>query len=69
MHTAERKHYLDLPNKHKSNVTKSWQILRMVIDKRKYSPAYAKFQTNGKIISDVHKISNKFNNFVVNVGF
>ena len=68
MRTAERKHYLDLLNEHKSNLKKAWQILKMVINKRKYTPICTKFQTNGKVVSDGHEISNKFNRFFVNVG-
>ena len=68
MRTAERKHYLDLPNEHKSNLKKSWQILTMVINKSKYTPVCTQFQTNGKVVSDGHEISNKFNRFFVNVG-
>ena len=68
MRTAERKHYLDLLNEHKSNLKKSWQILKMVMNKRKCTPVCTKFQTNGKVVSDGHEISNKFNRFFVNVG-
>ena len=66
MRSAERKHYLDLLNEHKSNLKKSWQI--MVIDKRKYTPVCKKFQSNGKVVSNGVEISNKFNKFFVNVG-
>ena len=47
--SAERKHYLNLFNKQKSNLQKSWHILKMVIDKRKCTPASIKFQSNGAI--------------------
>ena len=67
MRTAEWKHYLDLLNEHKSNLKKSWQILKSVINKRKCTPVCTKFQTNGKVVSDGHEISNKFNRFFVNV--
>ena len=39
----------------------------MVINKRKCTPVCTKFQTNGKVVSDGHEISNKFNRFFVNV--
>ena len=68
MRTAERNHYLGLLNEHKSNLKKSWQILKMVINKWKCTPVCTKFQTNGKVVSDGHEISNKFNRFFVNVG-
>ena len=47
--SAERKHYLNLFNEQKSNLQKSWHILKMVIDKRKCTPAYIEFQSNGAI--------------------
>ena len=34
--SAERKHYHDLLIEHKSNIKKSWQIIKSVINKRKY---------------------------------
>ena len=68
MRTAERKHYLDLLIEHKSNLKKSWQILKRVINKRKYTPVCTKFQTNGKVVSDGHEISNKFNRFLSMLG-
>ena len=34
--SAEIKHYHDLLIKHKSNIKKSWQIIKSVINKRKY---------------------------------
>ena len=33
---AERKHYHDLLIEHKSNIKKSWQIIKSVINKQKY---------------------------------
>ena len=43
MRSAERKHYLDLLNEHKSNLKKSWQILKMVINKKNYTLVCTKF--------------------------
>ena len=66
--TAERKHYHDLLIEHKSNIKKSWQIIKFVINKRKYKMPCTKFKSNGTIIDDGIDIANKFNNFFVNVG-
>ena len=66
--TAERKHYHDLLIEHKSNIKKSWQIIKFVINKRKYKMPCTKFKLNGTIIDDGIDIANKFNNFFVNVG-
>ena len=68
MSCAERKHYLDLLNEQKSNLKKSGQILKMVINKRKYTHVCRQFQSNGKVVSNGLEISNKFNRFFVNVG-
>ena len=65
--SAERKHYHDLLIEHKSNIKKSWQIIKSVINKRKYKLPSKKFHCNGSIIDDGNMISNKFNDFFVNV--
>ena len=66
--SAERKHYHDLLNEYKSNIKKSWQVKKSIINKRKYTPISNKFKDNDKIISDGNIIANKFNNFFINVG-
>ena len=68
LRSAERKHYHDLLNEHKSNIRKSWQIIKSIINKRKYTPISNKFKDNDKVISDGNIIANKFNNFFINVG-
>ena len=55
--TAERKHCHDLFIEYKSNIKKSWQIIKFVINKRKY-----------KMPCTYIGIANKFNSFFVNVG-
>ena len=67
LRSAERKHYHDLLNEHKSNIRKSWQIIKSIINKRKYTPISNKFKDNDKVISDGNIIANKFNNFFINV--
>ena len=68
LRAAERKHFKDQILEHKANLKKSWQIIKMVINKRKYKRPCAEFKYNGKTIKDGVEISNKFNNFFVNVG-
>ena len=65
---TERKYYQDLLSEHKSNVKKAWQVIKTVINKRKYKPINTKFKCNDKITEDGQVISDKFNNFFVNVG-
>ena len=40
----------------------------MIINKRKYTPANSKFKCKDSVIEDGKLISDKFNNFFVNVG-
>ena len=68
LRAAERRYYQNLLYEHKSNVKKSWQILKMVINKKKTSPVCTKFKCNNDIINDKNEISDKFNKFFVNVG-
>ena len=68
LRAAERKHFKDQILEHKANLKKSWQIIKMVINKRKYKRPCAEFKYNGKTIKDGVEISNRFNKFFVNVG-
>ena len=65
---AERKYYQDMLLENKSNLKKSWQILKGIINKRKYRSAVQEFDSNGTIIKDGEQIPNKFNKLFVNVG-
>ena len=65
---AERQYYQDLILQHKANIKKSWQVIKSIINKRKYCPVNSKFKYNGDVISDGKTIANRFNNFFVNVG-
>ena len=38
LRSAERKHYQDLLNEQRSNGKKAWQIIKFIINKRKYNP-------------------------------
>ena len=66
--TAERQYYQDLIMQHKDEIKKSWQVIKSIIDKRKYCPDNLKLKYNGDVISDGKTVANKFNNFFVNVG-
>ena len=65
---SERKYLSELIMKHKSNMKKTWQIMKGVINKNKYKPSCNKFNYNGRIIDDGKRIADRFNNFFVNVG-
>ena len=68
MRAAERKHYQDLIIQHKSNAKKSWQIIKMIINKWKYTPANTKFKCKDSVIEDGKLIFDEFNIVFVNVG-
>ena len=65
--SAERKHFHDILLEHKSNLKKSWQVIKAVINKRKYTPVNTKFKVNGATTNDGNVIAKKFNSFFVNV--
>ena len=60
---AEHQYYQDLILQHKANIKKSWQIIKSIINKRKYCPVYSKFKYNDDVISDEKIIANRFNIF------
>ena len=66
--SAERKHYHDLLIDQKSNIKRSWQIIKSVINKRTYKIPAKTSHSNGIIVDDGNVISNKFSNVFVNVG-
>ena len=68
LRSAERKYYQDLLIEHKTNVKKSWQVIKGIINKRKYRPKNTKFKHNGAIIEDGKLVVDKFNKYFVNVG-
>ena len=65
---TEWQYYQDQLTKHKSNVKKSWQIIKTIINKCKYRPSTSEFMSNGNSITNGKHISDTFNKFFVNVG-
>ena len=61
---AERKYHQDILLENKSNLKKSWQILKGIMNKRKYRSAVQEFDSNRTIIKDGEQIANKFNKFL-----
>ena len=64
LRSAKRKYYHDLLVEHKSNLKKSWKIMKSVINKRKYSLSSSKFKHNGQVIDDGFEISNRLINIL-----
>ena len=65
---TEWQYYQDQFTKHKSNLKKSWQIIKTIINKCKYRPSASEFKSNGNSITNGKQISDTFNKFFVNVG-
>ena len=65
---AEKDHYEKIISENKSNLKKSWKILKEVVNKKKASVRYSKFLIGNSLSTDKKKISEGFNNFYINVG-
>ena len=67
--TAEKIHYQDLLLKYKDNLKKSWSIIKGIINKNKRQENQKKFKLNdGSITDNKQVISDRFNDFFVNIG-
>jgi hypothetical protein len=64
----ERNYYQDLLIKNKVNLKKSWQVIKMIINKNKNSTRNTEFRINNKVICDENIIANSFNKFFINIG-
>ena len=68
LRSAERKHYASLFKANTNNLRKTWTIIKEVINKSKNSTLPSKFIINNKITTDGKEISDRFNDFYVNIG-
>ena len=68
MKVAEKKYYQDLFTRYKSDMKKSWNVMKSIINHNKMPIYQTKFKYNGNEISDGNDISNKFNDFFINIG-
>ena len=66
---TEKKYYSDLLDSNKDNIKKTWQTMKNIINKNKTKKVQDKFKLNDEsMISDKSVISNRFNEFFVNIG-
>ena len=66
---AEKDHYACLLESYKSNMRKTWGVLKEIINKNKIRKTQAQFKLNdGSTTSDKLIISEKFNEFFINIG-
>ena len=49
---AERQHYASLLKEHQSDIKKSWNVLKNVLNRNKPSSTCTRFKHNGKMIDD-----------------
>ena len=67
--TAEKKHYADTLEANKSNMKKTWTILKGIINLNKSKRVQEKFKLQDETITDNKvTISESFNTFFVNIG-
>ena len=65
---SEREHYDDLLMQNKCNLSKSWKIIKEVINKNKINVKPDKIIINNEPVTDNLQIANHFNEFYVNIG-
>ena len=66
---AEKDHYACLLESYKSNMRKTWSVLKEIIKRNKIRKSQAQFKLNdGSTTSDNLIISEKFNEFFINIG-
>ena len=64
----EKEYYKKLLEINKNNMKKTWSIIKNVINNCKQSKANESFSYNNSIITDKKIISDKFNDYFINVG-
>ena len=66
---VEKHHYHDLLIKYSNNMKKSWGVIKSIINKNQKTHIQGRFKIGKKLItSDNELISNKFNDFFINIG-
>ena len=65
---SEKDYYDNLLQEHKSDLKKSWGIIRDVLKLKKSNTLSDRFNVNGKEVSDKKQIASHFNEYFVNVG-
>ena len=69
LRASEKKYHCEILSKYKNNSKSLWAVIKNVINKKRKNKFQDKFQLNdGSITSDMKIISNKFNDFFINVG-
>ena len=64
----EKHYYQESLEKHQSNMRKTWEIIKIVINKNKNKTTNSEFLVNNRLTTDKTKVANGFNKYFVNVG-
>ena len=64
----ERNHIQNRLNQCKSSMKNTWQIIKEIINKKRVPQKPTSFCINNSYVTDRHIISEKFNNYFVNIG-
>ena len=68
MKVAEKQHYHDLLVEYSNDIKKSWVVIKSIINKNKKPHIQGRFKIGENLItSDKELISNKFNDFFINI--
>ena len=65
---SKRMYFFKKFEKSKNNMKQTWKDINILIGKNKKTSSQCKFQGDNGMITDPQQISNRFNNFFVNVG-
>ena len=65
---AEKLHYQELFGKYRTNLKKTWQIIKVLINKQRSISLQKKFKFGDEIITNSQQICEKFNDFFINIG-
>ena len=65
---AERKYFEEMFTENKNNLSKSWKILKGILNHGKDSNIPEIFNHDGRILTSKKDIANQFNNFFVKIG-
>ena len=61
-------HYQELFAKYRTNLKKTWQIIKVLINKQKSISLQKEFKFGDEIITNSLQICEKFNDFFINIG-
>ena len=65
---AEKLYYQELFAKYRTNLKKTWQIIKVLINKQRSISLQKEFKFGDKIITNSPQICEKFNDFFINIG-